>query len=113
MMRSPQQFWEATCEDTRWLDAQAAVLEDAMREAFAAGYAEGAQLAARSLDGHAKSLGQNLAMRLPESVTRGVCALAVHVIETGADPVVVEAAWKRCVRAAGTSAADAAAKAAG
>jgi hypothetical protein len=112
-MRSPQQFWEATCEDTRWLDAQAAVLEDAMREAFAAGHFMGAQAAAQGVVAHAVGLGSNLVLRLPESVSRGMCALASRLIDLGPDPAVVEAAWKRCVRAAGSSAADAAAKAAG
>jgi len=101
-MRSPQQFWDSTCEDERWLDRQAAVIEDAMREAFAAGFTAGAEVAASGLDGHARSLGSNRVLRLPESVPRGVRALAAHVIETGADPVVVEAAWKRCCRAAGS-----------
>ena len=113
MMRSPEQFWANTCDDPRWIDHQAAVLEEAMREAFAAGYAEGVELAVRGIDGHAKGLGSNLAVRLPESVPRALRAFAQRMSEFGVDRSLIENAWKRCTRAAGPASCGAAAKEAG
>ena len=96
-MRTPQQVWDTTGEDTRWIDEPAAVLKEIMREAFAAGYADGAEVAADGIDGHVNRLGSNTSiMALPESVPRGLRALSVRMVETGIDPAAVEAAWRRC-----------------
>jgi len=36
-MRTPQQVWDSSCEDERWLERQVEILEEIMREAFTAG----------------------------------------------------------------------------
>lgn len=94
-LRTPQQVWDNTCEDPRWLDNQAQILDEIMREAFAAGYAEGASTVARAIDGHAKRLGAQVAVAVPPSVPMGLESLAQVAHELGRDQVAVAAAWRR------------------
>ena len=94
-MRTAQQVWDNTCEDPRWLDDQVAILAEIMREAFAAGFAEGIETTARGIDGHAARLASNLACPMPAAVPLGLNRLAEVAREVGVDPVAIEAAWKR------------------
>ena len=95
MLRTPQQVWENTCEDPRWLDNQASILDEILREAFAAGYAEGASTVARAIEGHAQRLCSQLAAPVTPSVPMGLRSLAQVAHELGRDQVAVAAAWKR------------------
>jgi len=93
-MRPPREVWDACAEDERWIDRQAEVVEEIMREAFAAGFAAGADLAARCVDGHLQRLASNLAMRVPESVPRGLRQLLVTAREVAVDQGAVSRAWR-------------------
>jgi len=95
MLRTPQQVWENTCEDPRWITDQASILDEILREAFAAGYAEGASTVARAIEGHAARLGSQFAAPVTPSIPMGLRSLAQVAHELGRDQVAVAAAWRR------------------
>lgn len=96
-MRTPREVWDACASDERWLDDQVALVAEIMREAFAAGHAAGVELVAGAIDGHAAGVASNLATRLPESVGRGMAALAVSVRQLGGNSAAVLHAWHAVV----------------
>lgn len=95
MMRTAQQVWDNTCEDPRWITDQAGIIDEILREAFAAGYAEGAATVARAIEGHAQRLGAQVAAPVTPSVPMGLRSLAQVAAELGRDQVAVAAAWRR------------------
>jgi len=96
-MRTPSAVWAACAEDERWIDHQAAVVDEIMREAFAAGFAAGAELTTRCVAWHLDRLASNLAMRVPASVPRGLQQLLVRAREIALDAPVVQRAWRAAV----------------
>lgn len=95
-MRTPTEIWTATSDDPRWIDDQPAILAEIMREAFAAGFAEGCETTARGIDGHAARLGSNIPLPMLPAIPRGLVALADISRQLSRDPAILEAAWKRC-----------------
>jgi hypothetical protein len=94
-MKTAQQWWDETAEGDAWATDQATIIERIQRDAFAAGFAEGAETICRGIDGHAAKLGSNLAHMVEASIPRGLKALAGVSRELAADPAAVVAAWKR------------------
>lgn len=100
-MRPPAQVWEAFAQDERWVDNQAAVVAEIMREAYAAGFAAGAGLTGRAVDDHVASIARNLSMRVPPAVPNGLRVIAQRVLEIGADQAVVRRAWDETLATGG------------
>lgn len=92
-MRTPAKLWHDVAMDPRWVDAQPAMLEEIMREAFRAGFAAGADLAARSIDAHVDRIESQLALRVPPAVANGLRATAHVAREVGADVRAADRGW--------------------
>lgn len=100
-MKTPQQVWDACANDDRWIDNQVAVVDQIMREAFAAGFAAAAELAGRCVEVHLDGIASNLALRMPESVPKGLRVLAEHVREFAGDVGALQRAWREAAAGAG------------
>lgn len=96
-MKTPREVWEAFANDERWVDDQVAVVGEIMREAFGAGFAAGVELATNAIDGHAAGLASNLAVRVPESITRGLTVVADRLRDYSKHSASVLHAWHSAV----------------
>lgn len=100
-MKSPRAVWEGCSEDARWIDDQVKVVEEIMREAFAAGFVAGTEQTARCVGDHIDAIASNLAMRVPESVPRGLRVLVTRARELGMDAPTMQRAWREAVGGVG------------
>ncbi len=79
-MKTARAWWDETCEDPAWMDAQHEVIERIQRDAFLAGAEAGIAAAAKTC--------QTMVDHMPQQAALQASAVACHVLGINARAIV-------------------------